>query len=81
MPTYRFHFHEDLAEEALEGVELESDAIARQEAIRTAREIMVDGILEGIDRTGWVARIYDEDDKVVATVNFADLLERRGHLE
>ena len=58
-----------------------SDAVsARAQAVRTAREIMADGILEGLDRTGWISRVYDETGRVVATVKFSDLVQRRGFL-
>ncbi len=80
MPSYRFEFREDFADEAIEGVELTDDEAARAEAVRTAREIMADGILEGVDRTGWISRVYDDTGRVVATVKFSDLLERRGFL-
>lgn len=81
MPRYRFEFREDFADESVEGIELEDDEAARTEAFRTAKEIMKDGILEGIDRTGWVSRVVDEAGKIVTTVKFSDLIVRRGHLE
>lgn len=80
MPRYRFEFREDFADEAVEDVELENDEAARSEAVRTAREIMADGILEGLDRSGWISRVYDETDRLVATVKFSDLVQRRGFL-
>ena len=80
MPTYRFEFREDFADEAIEGIELEDDEAARAQAVRTAREIMADGILEGLDRTGWISRVYDETGRVVTTVKFSDLVQRRGFL-
>ncbi len=65
MPKYRFEFREDFADETLDNIELADDEAAHLEAIRTAREIMVDGILEGLDPTGWVSRVFDENGNVV----------------
>lgn len=81
MTTYRFEFREDFSEESVEGIDLVDDEAAKREAVRTAREIMTDGILEGIDRSGWVCRIVSETGHVVTTIRFSDLIERRGHLE
>ena len=81
MPRYRFEFREDFAQDILEGIELEDDDAARNEAIRTARELMARGIMEGLDRTGWVSRVYDEAGRIITTVKFSDLIEKRGHLE
>jgi hypothetical protein len=42
---------------------------------------MADGIFEGLDRTGWVSRVYIEAGQIVTTVKFSDLVEKRGYLE
>ncbi len=81
MQRYRFEFREDFAEDSLGGIELEDDQAARVEAIRTAREIMANGIMEGLDRTGWVSRVYNEAGEIVTTVKFSDLVEKRGYLK
>lgn len=81
MPKYRFEFREDFAEEVLENIELEDDEAANKEAVRTAREILADGMMEGLDRTGWAVRVYDEEGNVITTVLFAHLVEKRGSLE
>lgn len=81
MPKYRFEFREDFAEEVVENVELDDDEAANREAVRTAREILADGMMEGLDRTGWAVRVYDEKGDVVTTVLFSQLVEKRGHLE
>jgi hypothetical protein len=78
---YRFEFREDFAADEVDGIELEDHESAHREAVRTALEIMAEGIHEGLDRTGWVSRVYDENGDIVATVKFSDLLEKRGHLE
>ncbi len=81
MSQYRFEFREDYADETVDGVELESDAAAQAEAIAAAREFMTDGIRKGIDRTGWISRVFDENGRLVVTVKFSDLLEKRGSLQ
>lgn len=81
MPKYRFEFREDFAEEVVENVELDDDEAANREAVRTAREILADGMMEGLDRTGWAVRVFDEQGGVVTTVLFSQLVEKRGHLE
>lgn len=81
MPRYRFEFREDFAEEVLENIELDDDDAAIKEAVRTAREILADGMMEGLDRTGWAVRVFDEQANVVTTVLFSQLVEKRGHLE
>jgi len=81
VPKYRFEFREDFAEEVLENIELEDDEAANKEAVRTAREILADGMMEGLDRTGWAVRVYDEGGNVITTVLFAHLVEKRGSLE
>jgi hypothetical protein len=78
---YRFEFREDYADETVDGVELENDAAAQAEAVEAAREFMTDGIRKGIDRSGWISRVFDENGKLVATIKFSDLLEKRGSLQ
>lgn len=80
MPIYRFEYREGHAEEIVDGVELDDDEAARREAVRAAREIMADGILEGLDRTGWVATVYDAAGEALMALRFADLIEKRGPL-
>ncbi|MCV0395257.1 MAG: hypothetical protein K5872_07490 [Rhizobiaceae bacterium] len=78
MPRYRFEFMEDLGDETVEGIELQNDEEAHKEAVRCAREIMADGVMEGVDRTGWLSRVFDEaTGRLVATVRFSDLLTKR----
>lgn len=81
MPKYRFEFREGFANDTLEGVELEDDVAARDEAVRSPLEIMADGILEGFDRTGWASRVFDETGEIVTTVKFSDLIAKRGDVE
>lgn len=77
MPRYRFEFVEHLSDEVVDDIELPGDEAARLEAISTARELMAEGIMDGIDRTGWVSRVFAEDGRLVATVKFSDLIAKR----
>lgn len=81
MPDYRFEFREGQAVEIIEGIKLADDESARREVMRYARETMADGILEGIDRSDWSALVYDPGGKLVAEIDFADLLKKPGSLE
>lgn len=76
VPKYSFEFQKMSGVEVVDGVELADIGAVRQEAAQTAREIMVDGILTGSDRTDWVANVRDSDGKLVLMLKFSDLLER-----
>lgn len=78
MPLYKFEFHEDLKSDIVSEIELADDATAQSEAVRTAKELMVDGILEGFDRSNWIIRIYNEKnpDMIVGVVLFSDFVIR-----
>jgi hypothetical protein len=73
MPKFRFEFHEFVKTETLE-VDFPSVEAAHVQAVQQAREALVDGAIEGVDRTGSVTKVYDEAGNLVATVNFADLM-------
>ncbi|AZO08798.1 hypothetical protein EJ074_06510 [Mesorhizobium sp. M3A.F.Ca.ET.080.04.2.1] len=73
MPKFRFEFIESTAQPAIQ-VEMESLEAAKAEARRAAKEAMLDGIVEGMDPTSWVTKIYDEAGYLVATIGFQDLV-------
>ena len=50
-------------------------------AVLEAREALVDGAIEGVDRTASVTKVYDEAGYLVATVNFADLMSKEPDLD
>lgn len=79
MPKYRFEFREGDAIETVADIELADDVAAEREAVRTALEIMAEGVHMGIDRTGWSCSVHDNG-RVVAQLSFADLLRRRAPL-
>ncbi|AZO59705.1 MULTISPECIES: hypothetical protein [unclassified Mesorhizobium] len=73
MPKFRFEFIESTAQPAIQ-VDMENLDAAKAEAKRAAKEAMLDGIVEGVDPTSWVTRIYDEAGYLVATIGFQDLV-------
>ena len=76
MPKFSFEFQKANSSETVTDVELPDLEAVRQEAIRSAREAMTDGIFEGFDRTRWITRVTDENGNVVLTLSFSELLER-----
>jgi len=80
MPKFRFEFHEFANVDTLE-VDLPDMDAARSQAVLEAREALVDGAIEGVDRTASVTKVYDEAGYLVATVNFADLMSKEPDLD
>ncbi|WP_371823954.1 hypothetical protein [Phyllobacterium sp. 628] len=56
-------------------IKLRDHEEALGEARRAALEIMVDEVLEGIDSTRWVVRVYNDTDQLIGTIFFVDLLK------
>jgi hypothetical protein len=76
VPRYSFEFQKRNGVEVVEDVELAGLDAVRQEAAQTAREIMVDGILSGADRTEWITNVRDSQGTIVLSFKFSDLLDR-----
>jgi hypothetical protein len=74
VPAYRFESRRGSSTEVVEGVQLGDDEAARTEALAAAKDALIDGILEGVDETDWVTRVYDEAGYLIATVAYADIL-------
>ena len=72
MPTFRFEFLDGEASPPITA-DMPTEEAARQEALNVTRQIMLDGMAEGADPTGWLTRVYDEAGYLVATVTFADI--------
>ncbi|NNH68164.1 DUF6894 family protein, partial [Rhizobium laguerreae] len=71
MPKYFFHVRRnDVFEEDLEGINLASPELAREEATAAAREIVAERIRMGNPVDGDVFEIMTEDGTLVATVPF-----------
>ncbi|WP_246683171.1 hypothetical protein [Mesorhizobium sp. B2-1-3A] len=73
MPKFRFEFLEGVPKDAIF-----ADMADRHEAVReakcAAKEAMLDGIADGTNPTGWVAKICDEAGYLVATLGFQDMV-------
>lgn len=80
MPKFRFEFHEFANVDTLE-VDLPDVDAARSQAMLEAREALVDGAIEGVDRTASVTKVYDGAGYLVATVNFADLMSNEPDVD
>lgn len=77
MPRYRVIIAESVSTEVLDEIEFPDEEAARYDLVKGAGEMLVDGVLQGIDRTGWVAHLFDEDGRHLSTVKFADFLSAR----
>ena len=54
------------------GIELPNVGAAREEALKTARHILEDGLAQGDDRSAWKFDIKDSADRTVLTLPFAE---------
>lgn len=75
MPSYVFEFTKSHGVERTDAIDFADEQSLRREAIRGAKDLMCEGISEGFNRTGWVLRAFDRQDREVLLLNFADLLE------
>lgn len=75
VPMYYFEFQTATGPERIDGIDL-PEADLQNEAIRGAKDIMCEGIINGLDRTGWTLRVYDETGQVALAFKFADLLRK-----
>lgn len=75
MPRFYFNFRADgVLLEDRQGAELESVEVARNEALRAAREMVSERILHGESIDGEVFEIYDEHGKLIETITFKDTI-------
>ncbi|ATU91472.1 DUF6894 family protein [Phyllobacterium zundukense] len=75
MPTYRFEFHEALRTCAVRGIKLDDDETATAEAVQTAEEMLLDGVVDDFDRFDWAIKIFNQSDEAhaVAVIRFSDI--------
>lgn len=74
MPVYFFEFIKSNGIERTDAIDLPDRETLRTEAVRGAKDIMCEGISQGFDRTRWKALVYDQDGKLVLTLDFSELL-------
>ena len=75
MPRYSVIIAENISTEVIEDIEFPDAESARHDLVKGAGEMLVDGVLQGVDRTGWVAHLFDDEGHHLSTVKFADFLE------
>jgi hypothetical protein len=71
MPKFRFEFH-DLAKRETAEVDLPNVEAAYAQAVQAAVDALADGVVQQIDRSASVTKVYDESGYLVATINYAD---------
>ncbi len=79
MPRYFFHIREiESTVEDTEGIEFPDEAAVRKEAVRSARDLMVEHIRRGLDVSGWSYEVTDEHGRPIMTVPFSEAIRRVG---
>ena len=63
--------------EEIAGVDLPDSDAAREQADKFAREEMIDGVVDGINRTGWETIVRDEGGREIYHLRFSDLIPRQ----
>jgi hypothetical protein len=72
MPIYRFEFRDIAQVRVVDAVELPDDHAAREEARRSAGDLVVEAKLKDRARAGWAARVY-RDGELLCEVDFRDI--------
>ena len=60
--------------EMLDPIDLPDLAAVKRETIKGARSLMAEGIDEGLDRSGWLVRVYDPDGTCIYQMSFSEVL-------
>jgi hypothetical protein len=76
MPRYFLNIRDGFEIDDPEGMELPDFAAALDEATKSARELLAEGARVGLSHSHWTISVTDEAGKVVATVQFADVVEK-----
>lgn len=71
MPKFRFEFHDSAKSEIVE-IDLPNVDAACAQAVQEARDALADGVIQKVDYSGSVTKVYDEAGYLVATINYAD---------
>lgn len=78
MPRYYFDLHNDVEARDEEGLELVDLDAARNEAIRSGRELFAEGVLAGrVNLNHWI-EVRDESGAQVLTIRFGDTVKLEG---
>jgi hypothetical protein len=71
MPIFRFEILEFGKTETIE-IDAPNAEAACAQAVQAARDALTDGVVEKIDRSASVTKIYNEAGYLVGTINYAD---------
>ena len=74
MPHFKFQVAHG-SETAVTDEEFASADEVRLEAIYDAREMLVEGIMEGEDRSGWRMAVMDQEGQTVLELPFSEAFE------
>jgi hypothetical protein len=77
VPRFYFHLHDDIVAEDEEGALLSDVASAQLEAVRAARGLAADQVLEGRLELGHRIEVHDEAGNCVLTVRFGEAIDIR----
>jgi hypothetical protein len=72
MPIYRFEFRDGDIVRVVDDAEFPDDQAARDEALRSATDLLIEAKLHDETRTGWAARAYKAG-QLLTEVNFSDI--------
>lgn len=75
MPKFFFHLYDDAVVLDGEGRDLESAALAKESAVREARQLACAEVLEGHLGLNHRIEVTDGNDAPVATVRFRDVVQ------
>ena len=79
MPRFFFNLWDSKAFVAdAQGIELPSLDAVRDEAIKSALDVLTDGRAKGEDRTGWTFEVKDDQDRTVLQLPFAEAVAADG---
>jgi len=76
MPRFFFHIRQgDTLQEDAAGTDIDEGETVRDEAVESARDLLAEGDLAGLDRREWVFEIVDESGETVLILPFAEAIE------
>lgn len=76
MSRYFFHVVGTQPYTDEEGTELPDEASVRSRAIEAARDMLAEGVREGLDRSHWQIFVEDEQGQTILSLPFSDALRR-----
>lgn len=76
MPRYYFHIRKgDVLVEDAQGIEVAQPEALEEEAVESARDLLAEGDLQGLDRRDWLYEVADESGGTVLVLRFQDAVE------